>query len=109
MSTITPRTVTFWREGWTATVLMMSAATRNSSPSRMLRRRRFGRSVALLATLTPDQGEPGTDEGCREAQDKGHDPKHLDASRDGVHRLLKAHAVLPRPINARSLERREPP
>jgi hypothetical protein len=27
-----------------------------------------------------------------QAQHKGHDPEHLDASRDGVHRLLKTHA-----------------
>jgi hypothetical protein len=37
ISTINPKTATFWSEGWTATVLMMSAATSNSSPSRMLR------------------------------------------------------------------------
>jgi hypothetical protein len=37
ISTISPKTATFWSEGWTATVLMMSAATRNSRPSRMLR------------------------------------------------------------------------
>jgi hypothetical protein len=35
MSTISPRTATFWSEGWTATVLRIPAATRNSSPSRI--------------------------------------------------------------------------
>jgi hypothetical protein len=36
MSTISPGTITSWSEGWTAMVLMMSAAIRKSSPSRML-------------------------------------------------------------------------
>jgi Domain of unknown function (DUF1918) len=37
IATISPKTATFSSEGWTATVLMMSAATKNSRPSRMLR------------------------------------------------------------------------
>jgi hypothetical protein len=71
----------------------MSAATRNSqSQQDAAPEHGSDDPVAFLATLTPDQGEPATDEGCRQAQHKGHDPEHLDASRDGVHRLLKAHA-----------------
>jgi hypothetical protein len=37
ISTIDPKMATFSSEGCTTTVLMMSAATKNSRPSRMLR------------------------------------------------------------------------
>jgi hypothetical protein len=51
-------------------------------------------AVGLLHVLAAGQYQPSPDEGRRQAQHEGHDPKDLDTSGDGVHRLLQAHPAL---------------
>ena len=63
----------------------MLAATRNSSSQQDAAPEHGSDDpVALLAPLTPDQGEPATDEGCRQAQHKGHDRRCCIQSAGGV-------------------------
>jgi hypothetical protein len=62
ISTISPKTATFSSDGCTATVLMMSAATRNSRPQQNAPPE-YGSDdpLALVRTLAADQRQPTTD------------------------------------------------
>ena len=68
ISTTSPKTATFSSDGCTATVLMMSAATKNSRPQQNAAPKHSPDDpVALVPTLAANQRQPSTDKGYRQA------------------------------------------